>query len=127
MKVIEVRSVLIRGEGTLHNQRGIALVLTLVAVMLFSMLGLFMAVNSQTESQIVNSGQNAMRALDIANAGISHAFRLIGDNSVSTAYQNGFDDELSNGGTGGALAANDTTVVTLDDGNSYRAFSFGGG
>src|SRR4029078_13684014 len=82
----------------LHNQRGIALVLTLVAVMLFSMLGLFLAINSQTESQIVNSEQSTKRALNIANTGISHAFRLIGDNSVTTAYQNGFDDELSNGG-----------------------------
>ena len=110
-----------------HNQRGMALVLTLVALVLFSTLGLFLAVNSQTESQIVGNEQSAKRAFDIANAGLSHTFRLIGDNSTTTAYRNGFDDELSEGGTGGALAATGTTVVTLDDGNRYRRFSFGGG
>ena len=127
MKLIVALALTPRSDAILRNQRGVALVLTLVAVMLFSMLGLFMSVNSQTESQIVNSEQSAKRALDISNAGISHAFRLIGDNSIDTAYQNGFDDELSNGGTGGALDATGTSVVTLEDGNQYRSFSFGGG
>jgi type II secretory pathway pseudopilin PulG len=110
----------------IHNQRGMALVMTLVALVLFAMLGLFLAVNSQTESQIVNNEQSAKRAFDIANAGLSHAFRLIGDNSTSTAYKNGFDDELSNDGTGGALATASSAEVTIE-GKRYRQFSFAGG
>jgi len=51
---------------TVHNQRGMALVLTLVALVLFATLGLFLAVNSQTESQIISNEQSAKRALDIA-------------------------------------------------------------
>jgi hypothetical protein len=111
------------------NQKGMALVLALVTMLLVSMIGLFGAVSSQTELTITKNEEDSKKALNVAEAGVRHALRLLANGS---AYQNGFNDELSNGGTGGGLAAAGSTVTSYpgDTGAAallqYRFFGFGG-
>ncbi|MGE0823626.1 MAG: hypothetical protein AB7G75_18755 [Candidatus Binatia bacterium] len=108
-----------------HNQNGMALVLALVAMLMIAMLSLSGVVTSQGELQMAVNEQSAKRALDVADAGLRHTFKILGSNAAN-AYTNGFDDELSANGTGGSLASAGGTVVTLEDGNDYRFFPFGG-
>lgn len=107
-------------------QDGIAMVMVLIAIMLISMLCVFGTLTGQGDLRIATNEQDAKRALDIADAGLRHAIAILGSTGNPNAYQNGFNDELGSGGTGGALAASDSTVVTLTDGNQYRFFHFGG-
>lgn len=113
--------------GLLHRQDGMALVLAIVLMLLVAILSVGGMATSQGELQIAANDQSAKRALAVADAGIRHAFRILGS-SDANAYLNGFNDELANDGTGGALgAAAAGPPVTLDDGHQYLFFSFGGG
>lgn len=115
------------------NQNGLALVLALATMLPVSMIGLFGAVTGQTELMIAKNEENSKKALNVAEAGVRHAIRLLANGS---AYQNGFNDELGpagiDAGTGGGLAAAGSTVVPYpgDTGAAallrYRFFSFGG-
>jgi hypothetical protein len=111
------------------DQNGTALVLALVTMLLVSMIGLFGSVTGQTELKITKNEEDSKKALNVAEAGVRHALHLLANGS---AYQNGFNDELSNGGTGGGLAAAGSTVTSYpgDTGPAallqYRFFSFGG-
>ncbi len=71
---------------------------------------------TQIELRIANNELLAKQALNVAEAGLNHAF------SHLKADTNGFNDELSNGGTLDALG----TVAVLDSAN-YRFRAFGGG
>lgn len=108
------------------NQDGVALVLALLTMLLVSLIGLFGAITGQTELQVAANEQNAKKALDVADAGVRHALRLLGGTGI--AYQNGFNDELNNNGTGGALAAVGSTLTTYpgEGATQYRFFHFGG-
>jgi hypothetical protein len=108
-----------------NNERGMALVLALVAIVLVAMLSLSGVVTSQGELQMAVNEQSAKRAFDVAEAGVRHAFRILGSNDAD-AWSNGFNDELSDGGTGGSLASAGGEVVTLEDNLQYRFFAFGG-
>src|SRR5262245_41830147 len=92
------------------SQDGVALVLALLTMLLVSLIGLFGAITGQTELQVASNEQNAKKALDVADAGIRHALRLLG--AGGNGYQNGFNDELSNNGTGGALAVEGSTLAS---------------
>src|SRR5215468_4271419 len=85
------------------RQDGIALVMVLLIVMLISILSVFETLSGQSDLRIATNEQDAKRALDIAEAGVRHAIALLGSTGNPNAYQNGFVDELTNGGTGGAL------------------------
>lgn len=116
----------IRCRHSATNQDGVALVLALLTMMLVAMIGLFGAVTGQTELQVASNEQSAKKVLDVADAGVRHALRLLA--ASGNGYQNGFNDELSNSGTGGALAAAGSTLTTYpgEAGTQYRFFPFGG-
>lgn len=111
---------------TITHQGGVALVLALLAMMVVSLLGLFGAITGQTELKVAANEQGAKKALAVADAGIRHALRLLSEST--NAFQNGFDDELSNDGTGGALNAIGSALTTYpgEAGTLYRFFPFGG-
>ena len=113
-----------RRVGT--NQDGVAFILALLTMLLVAMIGLFGAITGQTEQQVVSNEQSAKKALDVADAGIRHSLRLLGQSG--NGYQNGFNDELNNSGTGGALNATGSTLTTYpgEAGTQYRFFQFGG-
>lgn len=109
-----------------RGEHGGALVSVLLLTALLFSLGIFAIRNGQIELMIAGNDVQAKRALEVADAGISHAWSLLQqqDGSGLNEGADGFDDELSNGGTGGALAA----VGSLKslDGQLYRFSSFGG-
>ena len=109
---------------TLTQQDGIALVLALVSILLLSMLGLYGAVGSQTDLRIAGNDQRSKRTWDVADGGIRHGFRILGEDGAN-AWSNGFSDELSNGGVGGSLGSAGGTVTTVE-GQQYVFFPFGG-
>lgn len=113
-----------RCSCVLIEQNGIALVLALVLIMLMSILGLYGAIGSQTDLRISHNDQLAKRTWDVADGGVRHGFRILGQ-ATSDAWSNGFSDELSNGGVGGSLGSAGGTVTTID-GQQYVFFSFGG-
>jgi PilX N-terminal len=109
-----------------RDQNGAALIVVLLLTALLFALGAFGTRAAQLELLIAGNDLQARRALEVAQAGLDHAFSLIRE--VDAAGRNeaadGFDDELASGGTGGALAAIGATVVV--DGASYRFRHFGG-
>lgn len=118
------RTLVARCSRMLTQQDGIALVLALVSILLLSMLGLYGAVGSQTDLRIASNDQLSKRVWDVADGGIRHSFRILGQDTAN-AWNNGFSDELSNGGVGGSLGSAGGTVTTID-GKQYVFFSFGG-
>ncbi len=114
------------GYSLATNQKGVAMIMALLAIAAIAMMGAFGAISAQSELQIAGNEQLSKRALGVSDAGIRHAFRILGDVVNPNAYLNGFNDELSNGGTGGALGAAGAGVQTLEDGNQYVFFPFGG-
>lgn len=110
-----------RGE---HGGASLIAILLLTALLLA--LGAAGSRTSQTEIRIATNDLLARRALAVAEAGIFHAYGLLRDpNGMGlTGASNGFDDELSANGTGGALASMGS-VVNLG-GRSYRYTNFGG-
>src|SRR5215204_2380273 len=101
-----------RCRRMLTQQDGIALVLALVSIMLLSMLGLYGAVGSQTDLRIASNDQLSKRVWDVADGGVRHAFHILGQDTAD-AWNNGFSDELSNGGVGGSLGSAGGTVTTI--------------
>jgi hypothetical protein len=78
--------------------------------------------SAQIELRIAHNDLQSKQALEIAEAGWHHAFGLLRRNDALTRLNgaaNGFNDELSGGGTGGSLAALGS-MRTLSDGHSYR-------
>ncbi len=104
--------------GARTHDDGFALVGVLVVSTLLLALGAFATRAARIELRIAHNDLLHKQALAAAEAGLNHAFVLIGAN-----YADGFDDELSGGGTGGGL----TTVGPLlaVGGLSYRFRSFG--
>ena len=107
--------------GGSSGQKGFALVGVLTLIPLFLMLSLMGSYTAQMELRIATNELLAVRALAVAEAGIDHTADLL-----EAGVADGFDDELSGGGTGGSLTSIGSTV-TLADGNTYRFRSFGGG
>lgn len=110
----------------LTDQTGAALFGVILLTALILSLGIFGARTSQIEVAIAGNDLQAKRALEIAEAGISHAFNLIEQKPVGGLNEaaDGFDDELSSGGTSGALAALGSTTTV--NGETYRFRHFGG-
>lgn len=108
------------------DESGAALFGVILLTALVLSLGIFGARTSQIEVAIAGNDLQAKRALEIAEAGISHAFSLIKEKPVGGVNEaaDGFNDELATGGTDGALAALGT--VTTVNGDSYRFRQFGG-
>lgn len=108
------------------DETGAALFGVILLTALILSLGIFGARTSQIEVAIAGNDLQAKRALEIAEAGISHAFSLIKDKPVGGVNEaaDGFNDELNSGGTDGALAA--LGSVTTVNGESYRFRHFGG-
>lgn len=102
---------------TQENGSALISVMLLTAVLLA--LGAFASRSAQIELRIANNDMCAKKALSAADAGSNHAYALI-RNAAGASY----DDELSNDGTGGALAGLGA-LVSLD-GVKYRFVSFGG-
>jgi hypothetical protein len=109
-----------------RDERGAALIVVMLLTALLFTLGAFGTRSAQLELLIAGNDLQARRALEVAQAGLDHAFSLIRE--VDSAGRNeaadGFDDELSAGGTGGALAALGDPMAV--DGLSYRFRHFGG-
>src|SRR5262245_4647336 len=106
-------------RGRLATEQGTAMIAILLLIAVMLALGAFGARSAQIELKIASNEVNAKKALDAAEAGLNHAFNLIKTNG-GTSY----NDELSSGGTSGALAGLGT--LTTLNGVSYRFRSFGG-
>jgi hypothetical protein len=109
-----------RTSAVLGDSRGAALFVVLLLSALLLSLGIFGTRAGQMELMIAGNDLAAKRALEVADAGIRHALGLIRQHDVAGANDaaDGFDDELSEGGTGGALAALGDAVSV--GGESYR-------
>jgi hypothetical protein len=99
---------------------GIVLIPVLLLLALMLAIGAYAARNVQIELLIAKNEVDATQALAVAMAGINEAIEQVEGNFGDKD----FDDELSNGGTGGALA-NVGSAATLDDA-TYRFREFGG-
>src|SRR6185436_19524582 len=114
------------GVARSGDERGAALIVVMLLTALLFTLGAFGTRSAQLGVLIAGNDLQARRALEVAQAGLDHAFSLIRE--IDPAGRNeaadGFDDELGSGGTGGALAALGDTIVV--DGLSYRFRHFGG-
>src|SRR5512143_2628193 len=100
------------------RQDGFVLLGLLILCSLLLTLCIFATATARTEVQIAYNDMLHHQSLAAAEAGISHAFMLL-----QGGYTNGFNDELTGGGTGGSL----TTLGNLAarDGGSYRFHNFG--
>ena len=107
------------------DEAGAAFFAVILLTALLLSLGIFGTHASMIELSIAGNDLQAKRALQAAEAGLSHALSLIKQKDVSgnNGAADGFDDELSAGGTGGALAALGS-VVNLN-GEAYRFRHFG--
>jgi hypothetical protein len=105
------------GDGRLAADQGIALVSVIMLVAFLIILGVFGTRSAQLETRIAGNDLRAQKALAVAEAGLGHGFALLKTSP-------GFDDELSGGGTGGALAA--LGSVTAIKGTQYRFRPYGG-
>jgi hypothetical protein len=103
------------------DQHGAVLVVVILLMALMLSLGAVGTRTAQIEMRIASNDLQSKQALETAEAGLSHAFALIkrDDTSHLNGAANGFDDELSGGGVGGALAALGP-IETLADGTAYR-------
>src|SRR6266403_4888782 len=110
-----------------RRQDGMALVLVLLVIAVLSLLGIAGTRSAQTELQMGGKELVGRQALSVAEAGINHAYSLVSADATLSYPPSalGFAGELSNGGTGGALASLGTTATL--SGKSYRFRSFGGG
>lgn len=109
-------------SGRLGDESGMVLVVIVLMIALMLSLGAAGTRTAQIELRIASNDLMSKQALEIAEAGWNHAYGLIQQENALTRLNgaaNGFDDELSAGGTGGTLAALGS-LRTLSDGNSYR-------
>jgi len=105
----------------LSDERGMVLVVVILLIALMLSVGAVGTRTAQIELRIASNDLQSKQALETAEAGLSHAFALIkrDDASHLNGAANGFNDELSGGGVGGALAALGP-IETLADGSAYR-------
>jgi hypothetical protein len=114
------------GIALARDERGAALIVVMLLTALLFALGAFGTRSAQLELLIAGNDLQARRAVEVAQAGLDHAFSLIRevDPNGRNEAADGFDDELAGGGIGGALVSiGDSTAV---DGLSYRFRHFGG-
>jgi hypothetical protein len=102
----------------LHQQEGTALVVVLLVVGIFMFLGAFGSYTTRNELAMARADQNAKQALAYAEAGIHHAWNLLKADAAD-----GFNDELSSGGTGGGLGS--LGISTTLEGDTYRFYHLG--
>src|SRR6266481_4338488 len=102
----------------MRGQQGTAMILVIVVLAALTFLGVIGSRSALTELQMTRQDVLSKQALGVAEAGLSHAYRLV-------VASGGFSSELAGGGTGGTLAGIGS-VATLD-GASYRFRTFGGG
>lgn len=108
--------------GRLGDESGVVLVVIILLIALMLSLGAAGTRTAQIELRIASNDVMSKQALEVAEAGWNHAYGLIQRENALTQLNeaaNGFSDELSAGGTGGALAGLGS-LRTLSDGNSYR-------
>src|SRR5438067_9751007 len=111
----------------LRRHASMALVLVLLVIAVLSLLGIAGTRRAQTELQMGSKELVGRQALSVAEAGINHAYSLVSADATLSYPPSalGFAGELSNGGTGGALASLRTTATL--SGKSYRVRSIRGG
>lgn len=111
-----------RHADRLADEGGAVLVVIILLIALMLSLGAAGTRTAQIELRIAHNDIVSKQALEAAEAGWSHAYALIRREDSITRQNgaaNGFNDELSAGGTGGSIAALGS-LRTLSDGNSYR-------
>ena len=101
------------------REDGIALLLVVVMIAVFSLLGALGTKKAQTELQSSNQYVHSKQALSVAEAGANHVYSLI------KAGGGAYTALLGSGGTGGAIAS--LGVAATKGGKSYRFVAFGGG
>lgn len=104
--------------GRRHSAGGALLPVLLIGAILVA-LGTIGAQTAQVDLRITQNNLLAQHALTAGDAGIDHAISLI-----RTDMADGFDDELSGGGTGGGLTALGT--LTSVNGQACREHGLGG-
>jgi len=109
-----------------RDETGFALIVVLMLMALLLSLGAVAANTSRIELQIAGNDLHGRQALEVADAGIEHALAALRLESAGrNGASDGFDDELTSSGTGGALAALGT-IAMLADGNLYRCAKLSG-
>jgi PilX N-terminal len=103
------------------DETGAALLIVILLIALMLSLGAVSSRTSQIELRIAANDVMNKQAFESAEAGLNHAFALLKleDAERLNEAADGFDDELSAGGVGGALAALGDVHV-LEDGQPYR-------
>jgi hypothetical protein len=115
----ETRRKAFGGERT--GDRGFAVVGVLLLAAILLAIGMFGIRDARTEVLIAGNEMRSAKALALAEAGARHAVSLMHDETNAVSYMefvNGYDQELSNGGTGGILATIGTERTV--DGKKYR-------
>lgn len=102
------------------KQSGAALVVILVLGAAILLSAVTLAYSARTELRIAQNQYRGLQAFYSAEAGISHAFRLL------AADPQGFNAILGNSGTGGVLAQVGTGADVSVAGVPYRFRQFGG-
>ena len=108
------------------NERGMALMLTLFALLLLSAVGLFMVVSSTTETRIDTNYGTSLRAYYSAKSGLEEVRDRIKYSSTSTSGPGGLADQLPQDVAGNAKGvlyivnpANGEVVDPTDPTNPY--------
>jgi hypothetical protein len=108
-----------------RNETGAAFFSVILLTALLFSLGVFGARSAQIELAIAGNDLQTKRALQAAEAGLSHALSVLRQPDVTGQNEaaDGFNDELSGGGTGGGLATIGSTVSL--DGETFRFRQYG--
>lgn len=101
------------------GEQGYALMAVIVASAMIFTVGIVGVRAARMELKISSNELQAQKALSVAEAGLAHAVALIEAGGV------GFDDELGDSGTGGALV--DVGITSSVNGDVYRFHAFGSG
>jgi hypothetical protein len=107
------------GLGCGKQERGAALIAVLLLATVLVTVVLTATSSARREVRVGRNQYDSLRALDNAEAGLNHAYRLL------VLNPSGFNDILAGNGVGGALANLGTATVTIA-GLNYRFQNYGG-
>lgn len=109
---------------TLSNNKGIALIILIVAMTLIAVMGAGFVTLMGTKYIDISYQNNSYRAANIANAGIEYAIRYVGENSDGTL---GDFFHVPANYTNIAVVSTVPDISNLTDTNQWRSREFGGG
>ena len=111
---------------TLFNNRGISLIVLIVAMTLIAILGASFVSLMSSKQKAFLSQIDSYRALNIANSGVEYAIRYVGDSIYpNVVIQNDFFHNASSYNI--PVMGTIPDLTNLNDAAQWRRFDFGGG